>query len=102
MRSGLENMRAAIFDLDGTLLDSLHILEDIDEEFLQKRGLAVPEGYCETIASMGFLDAAAYAKKRFGFPESPEAIVAEWNDMAAHRYGNVIQMKPGARDYTCG
>ena len=58
-------MRAAIFDLDGTLLDSLHIWEDIDEEFLQKRGLAVPEGYCETIASMGFLDAAAYAKKRF-------------------------------------
>lgn len=99
MRSGLENMRAAIFDLDGTLLDSLHIWEDIDEEFLQKRGLAVPEGYCETIASMGFLDAADYAKKRFGFPESPEAIVAEWNDMAAHRYGNVIQMKPGARDY---
>ena len=53
MRSGLENMRAAIFDLDGTLLDSLHIWEDIDEEFLQKRGLAVPEGYCEAIASMG-------------------------------------------------
>ena len=53
---------------------------------------------------MGFLDAADYAKKRFGFPESPEAIVAEWNDMAAHRYGNVIQMKPGARDYlaSCG
>ena len=44
MRSGLENMRAAIFDLDGTLLDSLHIWVDIDEEFLQKRGLAVPEG----------------------------------------------------------
>ena len=83
MRSGLENMRAAIFDLDGTLLDSLHIWEDIDEEFLQKRGLAVPEGYCEAIASMGFLDAADYAKKRFGFPESPEAIVAEWNDEEA-------------------
>ena len=75
MRSGLENMRAAIFDLDGTLLDSLHIWEDIDEEFLQKRGLAVPEGYCEAIASMGFLDAADYAKKRFGFPESPDATI---------------------------
>ena len=99
MRAGLKNMQAAIFDLDGTLLDSLHIWEDIDEEFLQKRGLAVPEGYCEAIASMGFLDAAAYAKKRFGFPESPEAIVAEWNGMAAYRYGNVIQMKPGARAY---
>lgn len=95
----MENVQATIFDLDGTLLDSLHVWEEIDEEFLQKRGLAVPEGYCEIIASMGFLEAAAYAKERFGFPETAEAIVAEWNRMAAYRYGNVIQMKPGARAY---
>lgn len=96
---GIENVQAAIFDLDGTLLDSLHVWEEIDEEFLQKRGLTVPDGYCECIASMGFLDAAAYAKERFHFPETPEEIVAEWNRMAIYRYGNIIQMKPGARDY---
>ena len=79
---GIENVQAAIFDLDGTLLDSLHVWEEIDEEFLQKRGLTVPDGYCECIASMGFLDAAAYAKERFHFPETPEEIVAEWNRMA--------------------
>lgn len=87
MRSGLENMRAAIFDLDGTLLDSLHIWEDIDEEFLQKRGLAVPEGYCEAIASMGFLDAADYAKKRFGFPG-----IARGDCGGVERYGGSIDM----------
>ena len=90
---------AAIFDLDGTLLDSLHVWEDIDAEFLEKRGLAVPEGYCETVASMGFLEAAAYTGKRFGFLETPAEIVEEWNRMAAHRYGNAVQMKTGARAY---
>ena len=38
-------------------------------------------------------------RERFHFPETPEEIVAEWNRMAIYRYGNIIQMKPGARDY---
>lgn len=97
--SWLEQMQAAIFDLDGTLLDSLHVWEEIDAEFLRQRGFSVPEGYCEKIASMGFLDAAVYAKERFDLPETPKAIVAEWNRMAACHYGHIVAMKPGARRY---
>lgn len=95
----MKPFRAAIFDLDGTLIDSLHIWEKLDEEFLRKRGFAVPEGYCEKIATMGFLDAAQYAKQIFGFPEPAEEIVREWNQMAAYAYGNEVKMKPHAREY---
>lgn len=39
------NFRAAVFDLDGTLLDSVDVWESIDIAFLKKRGLPVPSGY---------------------------------------------------------
>ena len=35
---------AAIFDLDGTLLDSLWVWRQVDVDFFAARGLTVPEG----------------------------------------------------------
>ena len=39
------NFKGAVFDLDGTLLDSMEVWKNIDIEFLSKRGLEVPKGY---------------------------------------------------------
>ena len=41
----LENIQSIIFDLDGTLVDSMWLWHDIDVEFLEKRGLTLPETY---------------------------------------------------------
>ena len=41
----LENIQAVIFDLDGTLIDSMGVWNQIDIDFLGKRGYAVPEDY---------------------------------------------------------
>ena len=41
----LENIQSVIFDLDGTLVDSMWLWHDIDVEFLEQRGLALPETY---------------------------------------------------------
>lgn len=87
---------ALIFDLDGTLLDSTHVWHEIDEVFLGKRGLDVPPDYVPAISSMNLAEAAEYTKKRFGFPESEEAIIAEWHEMVHHAYEYDIPIKPGA------
>ena len=52
------NLRGAIFDLDGTLLDSGHIWKDIDRLFLGKRGIEVPSDYYQAVAPLGFGGAA--------------------------------------------
>ena len=44
--------QGAIFDLDGTLLDSMHVWKEIDLEFLAKRGFNVPLGYSESLAGL--------------------------------------------------
>ena len=37
----LEDVRSVIFDLDGTLVDSMWLWHDIDLEFLGERGIAL-------------------------------------------------------------
>ena len=43
----MKQYKGAIFDLDGTLLDSMRVWDDIDVAFLKKRGLEVPPDYQE-------------------------------------------------------
>jgi beta-phosphoglucomutase-like phosphatase (HAD superfamily) len=49
---------AVIFDLDGTLLDSMDVWEKIDICFLQRRGLPVPADYVTEICARSFEEAA--------------------------------------------
>lgn len=97
-------IKGMIFDLDGTLIDSMGVWEQIDIDFLGKRGLLVPPGYLEAITPMGFLNAAKYTISRFGFQETPEEIEEEWMSMAEDAYAHAIAMKPGAKDFLhqCG
>ena len=92
-------MKAYIFDLDGTLLDSMGVWLNIDTEFLKKRGFAVPDGYFDKISSMSFSQTAAYTIERFGLPDTVDGLLQEWSDMAAYAYGHTVRMKPHAKEY---
>lgn len=46
--------KAAIFDLDGTLLDSMGVWDQVDIDFLAKRGIEVPADYMGKVAAMQF------------------------------------------------
>ena len=46
------DFNAAIFDLDGTILDSMDVWEHIDIQFLKKRNLPVPENYVTEICAL--------------------------------------------------
>jgi len=92
-------IKAYIFDLDGTLLDSMNVWQQIDIDFLKKRGIIVPPDYAESISSMTFNEAAVYTISRFGLSDSAEDLKKEWNDMAAYAYGYTVQLKPYAKEY---
>lgn len=75
------NFKGAVFDLDGTLLDSMEVWKNIDIEFLSKRGLEVPKGYSDEILAMSFRETAEYTIARFGLQEQPDDVMHEWNQM---------------------
>jgi HAD superfamily hydrolase (TIGR01509 family) len=99
MMDMLNNIKAAIFDLDGTLIDSMGIWGKIDIDFLEKRGIEVPSDLREHIEHLSFIDTAKYFKNRFNLSETIEDIMDEWNNMAYYEYSNTVVLKPGAKEY---
>lgn len=89
-------IKAAIFDLDGTLLDSTSVWRRIDEVFLGKRGYAIPDDYFSNVATMNLMQAAEYTIQRFDLTENTDAVIAEWHEMALRAYAERIPLKPGA------
>ena len=86
------DFKGAIFDLDGTLIDSMGVWEKIDREFLKKRNISIPSDYIEKINSMSFKKVAKYTIERFKLKESPEELIKEWNEMAIYEYSNNIKL----------
>lgn len=95
----LGNTKAVIFDLDGTLMDSMWIWKDIDIEYLGRYGQTLPSDLQKAIEGMSFTETAYYFKERFSIPDSIEEIKQEWNRMAFHKYAHEVGMKPGARTF---
>ncbi len=88
--------RVEIFDLDGTLLDSADVWRTIDEQFLHKRGLTLPDDYARAVSVMHLGEAADYTIARFCLNEKAEDIVAEWRRMAKEAYAGAVPLKAGA------
>lgn len=98
-RFDYERFQCAIFDLDGTLINSTGVWEQVDVEFLGKRGIEVPPDFAKAIKTHNFVTGSEYVAKRFGLSESPEDIAAEWFEMAADAYANDIILKDGAKEF---
>ncbi|MDD3839119.1 MAG: HAD family phosphatase [Clostridia bacterium] len=95
----IKEIKGAIFDLDGTIIDSMGVWEKVDFDFLNKRNIPVPEDVSSIIKNMTFQETAVYFKQRFQLPDDIQDIMDEWNQMAYHEYANNVRLKPGAGEY---
>lgn len=91
----LQEIKAVIFDVDGTLVDSMWIWRQVDIDFLEKRNLELPEHLQKDIEGMSYTATAEYFKERFELPDSIEEIKEEWRLMADDFYNNKIPLKSG-------
>ncbi|MCL2840853.1 MAG: HAD family phosphatase [Defluviitaleaceae bacterium] len=91
--------KGAIFDLDGTLINSMGVWEKIDIDFLAKRGISAPKTYFEEISTLSFREMAKYTIDRFNLDDSVEGLLQEWHEMAIDEYSHNIWLKPYAKDY---
>mgnify|MGYP004611288219 FL=1 len=95
----LKDKEAVIFDMDGSLVDSMWVWKEIDIAYLGKFHLTIPEDLQRQIEGMSFTETAVYFKERFSLPCTVEEIKADWNQMAWEMYRTRVMPKPGAIDF---
>ena len=95
----LNQIKAVIFDLDGTLVDSMGLWRDIDIAFLGERGIAYEDSLQEKIEGMSFTETAMYFKEKFCLPLTAEQIKRVWIEMSIDKYRSQVPAKRGAKEF---
>ena len=89
-------IKGAIFDVDGTLLDSMGVWDTIGEDYLRSLGYEPREKLNEKFRTMSIREAAAYYISEYGVTLSVEEICRQVNGWIERFYREEAMMKPGA------
>ena len=91
-------IKGAIFDLDGVLLDSLSIWEDLGSRYLRAKGIAPEENLGKKLFPMSMEQGTRYLKDHYALPESVETITEGLKALLEHFYFTEVSAKPGAEE----
>lgn len=90
----LTNLKAVILDMDGTLIDSMGIWQEIDKQFFAEYHLIPPENLSNQVSKMSMQEWAEYFIKNFHIPLTESQIIQKIEKMAFDYYNKIIPMKP--------
>lgn len=99
MHEMLCGIDAVIFDMDGSLVDSMWMWRAIDIEYLGRFGIPLPEDLQSRIEGMSFGETAVYFKENFPIPDSLDEIMETWNRMAWDKYLHEVPLKMGITEF---
>lgn len=92
-------IKGAIFDLDGTLLDSMYIWDTIGVDYLKQKGITPESNFRETVKPMSLYQSACYAKERYNIADSTDVIMSDINKMVESFYINDALPKEGVKEF---
>lgn len=95
----LNNIDAIIFDMDGTLIDSMWVWTQVDIDFLSERGLEMPPTLQKDIEGYSFDQTAEHFLKVFPLNMDKETLKQIWIDMSMKAYVTDVPFKPGAFEF---
>ena len=89
----------AIFDMDGTLTDSMHFWVDLGAEYLRSKGKEPDERMLWMVQTMTMEQTAQHFMDTFGVSGPPERIIGEMEELMAVHYRSDVPLKPGVAAY---
>lgn len=91
-------MNTIMFDLDGTLVDSMKMWQNLGRNFLIKKNLSPTDDVIKTMSTMSLSMSSAFLKEYYNLNESAEKIHSDFKDAVIYFYLNEVNDKPGAID----
>ena len=90
-------IKCVIFDADGTLIDSLGIWREADEEYLRSVGRRLDENAYRKFTAMTYAQSIAYVKQHYGLPMSEKEISDGIMKIVMDKYTNNVKPVPGVQ-----
>ena len=90
-----KTIKGVIFDLDGTLLLSMHVWDSVGSTYLRSLGIDPDPDTDDIIKEKTVEDAAEYFCNRYSLSVTPEEITYAINEELVHQYHHVLQPKEG-------
>ena len=97
-RTGKMGMKAAVFDMDGTLLDSMGMWVHVGDDFLAKLGIPDPDHLGAEVISMSMRQSVQFFREKFALPQSEEELMEAVDKMVEDQYFHTLPPKAGARE----
>ncbi|MGI6205849.1 MAG: thiamine phosphate synthase [Anaerovoracaceae bacterium] len=94
---GSDKYKAAVFDYDGTVLDSMPMWETVPSRFARMLGAEAEPGLDERVKYMTLEESSAKFRE-YGAKGTDEEIIDQIMDMVWYSYKNELEMKPGLLD----
>lgn len=90
-----KTIKGVIFDLDGTLLLSMHVWNSVGSLYLRSLGIEPDPDTDDIVKEKTLEEAAAYFCSRYGLSVTPEEITQAINNELVRQYHHVLQPKAG-------
>lgn len=92
-------LNGAIFDMDGTLLDSMPMWDKIGETFLRSMHITPRRGLREEMLPLTLLQSAEYFRREYGINMSDDEMLCSFNELLFGYYSEEAPLKPYVREF---
>ncbi len=91
-------IKGAIFDLDGTVLDSMYVWDGIARRYLEQKGITPRPDLEKAISTLSLRQAVDYFKKEYNTEDDFDTVLKLTHELVGGLYRNEVKAKPGVRE----
>ena len=92
-------LRGAIWDLDGTILDSMSAWDHVGEDYLRSQGIEPEPDLDQVLATMSLQQAADYFIEHYGVKQTSDQIIKDAVALVDDFYRFDVQLKPHLKEF---